>query len=255
LDYQVGNTTCTKKVEAIKNLVAPKTRKGLRRFIGMENYYRNTWCHRSDLLAPLTSMTSKNVKFEWKEKHQHSFENVQKIICRQVMLTYPDFSETFHIYTDASDTQLGTVIKQEDKPIAFYSRKLNSAQKRYTTGEQYLLFIVETLREFQNILLGYKIIVHTDHNNLTYERCTSDRVMCWCLLVEFGPEFRYIKGKHNLIADALSRLEMEPSEQRDKPTFQCMAAIMNRYPCILHDLDPNVVREDAMAWHHEYLVL
>ena len=74
--------------------------------------------------------------------------------------------------------------------------------------------IVETLREFRNILLGYKIIVHTDHKNLTYAKSTSDRVMRWRLLIEeFGPEFRHIKGKHNLIADAISRLEIEDSSQ------------------------------------------
>jgi hypothetical protein len=70
------------------------------------------------------------------------------------------------------------------------------------------LSIVETLHEFRNILLGYKTIMHTDHKKLTYAKSTSDIVMRWRLLIEeFGPEFRYIKGKHNLIADALSRLE------------------------------------------------
>jgi hypothetical protein len=53
-----------------------------------------------------------------------------------VILTFPDFSKPFHIYTDASDTQLGAVITQDEELIAFYSRKLNSAQKRYTTGEK-----------------------------------------------------------------------------------------------------------------------
>ena len=225
------------KVEAIKNMARPTTRKELRRFIGMVNYYRDMWCRRSDLLAPLTSMTSKNVKFDWTDEHQHAFDNVKKIICREVLLNYPDFSKTFHIYTDASDTQLGSVITQDDKPIAFYSRKLNSAQKRYTTGEQELLSIVETLREFRNILLGYKIVVHTDHKNLTYEKCSSDRVMRWCLLIkEFGPEFKYIKGKHNLIADALSRLELNPEE---KPTAQCMVAFITRTPNLEQTLTPD----------------
>jgi hypothetical protein len=55
------------------------------------------------------------------------------------MLNFPDVSKSFHIYTDASDKQLGAVITQDEKPIAFYSRKLNSAQQRYTTGEQEVL--------------------------------------------------------------------------------------------------------------------
>jgi hypothetical protein len=61
---------------------------------------------------------------------------LKHIICMEVMLPHPDISKPFHIYTDAGETQLGYVITQDDKLIAFYSRKLNSAQKRYTTGEQ-----------------------------------------------------------------------------------------------------------------------
>jgi hypothetical protein len=80
------------------------------------------------------------------------------------MLTFPDFFKPFHICADASVKQLGAVIRQDEKSIAFYSRNLNSAQQRYTTVEQELWSIVETFREFRNIILGYKIIVHTDHN-------------------------------------------------------------------------------------------
>jgi hypothetical protein len=84
-------------------MVCPTTRKELRRFIGMINYYRDIWVGRSELLAPLTSMTSKNFKFNWTDEHQKAFENMKKIICREVILTFSDFSKPFHIYTDASD--------------------------------------------------------------------------------------------------------------------------------------------------------
>jgi hypothetical protein len=150
-------------------MVRPTTRKELRVFTGMVNYYHDTWICKSELLAPLTSMTSKNVKFIWMDEHQKAFDNIKNIIiCREVMLTFPDFSRPFHIYIDASDKQLSAVITQDEKHIVFYSRKLKSAPQRYTTGEQELLSIVETLWEFRNILLGYKIKVHTDytHKNL-----------------------------------------------------------------------------------------
>jgi hypothetical protein len=98
-------------------MVRPTTCRELQRFIGMVNYYWDMWV----LLTPLTSMTSKNVKLVWMDVHQKAFENIKKIICREVMLTFPYFSKPFHIYTDASDTQVGAVITKDDKPIAFYS--------------------------------------------------------------------------------------------------------------------------------------
>eukprot|EP00957_Ditylum_brightwellii_P117250 8942108-Ditylum_brightwellii.AAC.2 len=72
-----------------------------------------------------------------------------------------------------------------------------------------MLSIVETLKEFKNILLGHKIVVFIDHKNLTQKALgyTSKRAMRWKLLVEeFGPEIKYIEGKANSVADAISRL-------------------------------------------------
>ena len=137
-----------KKVEAIQALKPPKTRKELRRLIGMFNYYRDMWPKRSETLALLFSMTSSKVKWQWTEVHQQAFEEIKRIITKETLLMYPNFNEVFDIHTDASKTQLGAVISQNGKPIAFYSRKLNPAQTRYTTTERELLAIVETLKEF-----------------------------------------------------------------------------------------------------------
>lgn len=90
-------------------------------------------------------------------------------LSQYTVLTYPDFTKPFHIHTDASDYQLGSVISQNNRPIAFYTRKLTNPQTKYTTTEKELLSIVETLKEFQNILLGQQLVVHTDHKNLTYK--------------------------------------------------------------------------------------
>ena len=72
-------------------------------------------------------------------------------MTKETILNYPDFNKVFDIHTDTSDRQLGTVISQEGKPLAFYSRKLSSAQHNYTTTDQELLSIVETLKEFRNM--------------------------------------------------------------------------------------------------------
>ena len=165
-----------KKVEAIQRLLPPKNKKQLRHFLGMVNFYRDMWRRRSHLLAPLTSMVSKNQAFVWGKEQQKAFEEMKKIVSRETLLSFPDFTKEFHIYTDASNTQLGAVIMQEGKPLAFYSRKMNKAQRNYTTGEQELLSIVETLKEFRNILLGQKLIIHTDHMNILYGKLSNDRI-------------------------------------------------------------------------------
>jgi len=80
---------------------------------------------------------------------------------------YPDFSKVFEIYTDASAYQLGAVITQDNRPLAFFSRKLTDMQRKYSVTEIELLAIVETLKEFKGMLWGQDIKVFTDHKNLT----------------------------------------------------------------------------------------
>ena len=147
--------TIPKKVKDIQALAVPKTRKQLRQFIGMINFYRHMWQKRSDILAPLTALTSKNVKYYWKEEHQNCFDAIKRVIGHEVLLVYPDFNAPFEIHTDASKLQIGAVISQNGKPIAFYSLKTNSSQHNYTTNEKELLSIVATLAEFCNIRLGH----------------------------------------------------------------------------------------------------
>lgn len=199
-----------KKVTAILDLKAPETKKQLRKFIGMVNYYRDIWPKRSHMMAPLSALTSSKTKWKWENTHQEAFEEIKKEIAKETLLAYPDFNKPFEIHTDASKLQLGACISQDNRPIAFYSRKLNPAQTRYTTTERELLSIVETLKEFKTILFGQQIKIHTDHENLTSNTLTSDRVMRWRLYIEeYSPDLHYIKGEDNVVADALSRMDTE----------------------------------------------
>ena len=95
LGYHVtreGVMPIPKKVEAIQALTVPKTRKQLRQFIGMINFYRDMWQKRSELIAPLTALTSNNVKYDWKDEHQQCFDAIKRVIGREVLLGYPDFN-------------------------------------------------------------------------------------------------------------------------------------------------------------------
>jgi hypothetical protein len=109
--------------------------------------------------------------------------------------------------------QLGAVITQDNRPIAFFSSKLSKTQQKYSVTEIKLLAIVETLKKFKGMLWGQNIMVYTDHKNLTRDALglTSDRVYrMWLLLEEYAPQIIYIKGIHNTVADAVSQLDYDP---------------------------------------------
>ena len=185
----------------------PKSVKDLCSFLGMVQYYQDLWARRNEMLAPLTSLVgecghtkvtrakkTKKQAWHWDEIHQKAFDNIKATIARDVVLAYPDYSKEFEIYTDASSKQLGAVITQGNRPIAFFSRKLTETQQRYSVTEIELLAIVETLKEFKGMLWGQQIKVYTDHKNLTRDGLglASDRVYQWrLLLVEYAPEIVY----------------------------------------------------------------
>ena len=77
------------KVEAIQDLAVPKICKQLGQFIGMINFYRYMWQKRSELFAPLTALTPKNVKYDWEYEHQKCFGVIKRVMGREVLLAYP----------------------------------------------------------------------------------------------------------------------------------------------------------------------
>jgi hypothetical protein len=146
------------------------------------------------MLAPLTSLVgkcgqnkvtrakgTKKVPWHWDEVNQSSLDHIKATIAREVVLAYPDYSKVFKIYTDALSKQLGAVITQENRPIAFFRKKPSTMQCKYSVTKIELLAIVETLKEFKGfkgMLWGQSIKVYTDHANLIRDALgmNSDRV-------------------------------------------------------------------------------
>ena len=166
-------------MQAILAIKPPTGVKQLRHFLGMVQYYRDLCARRSDMLTPLTSLVgecsqtkttrakgTKKVPWHWDEVHQRAFDHVKATIAKDVVLAYPDYSKVFEIYTDASNKQLGAVITQDNRPIAFFSWRLSNAQRKYSITKIELLAIVETKKESKGMLWGQNIKVFTDHANL-----------------------------------------------------------------------------------------
>ena len=227
-----------KKVEAVLKLKSPSTPKQLRSFIGMVNYYRDFVRHRAHILTPLTAQTKFKKKITWSPECQVAFEKIKASLAQDALLSFPNPNFPFIIEPDASDYQLGSIILQNTisnadeetiiklftsatskvpenfRPIAYFSRKLSSAQRNYTTLEKELLSIVESLLEYRSFLYGRKIYVFSDHRNLTFNNMKSQRALRWRLIAEeYNVTIIHRAGKSNVAADALSRLPMMESEE------------------------------------------
>lgn len=124
----------------IGNYKLPKTLWQLRFFLGFANYYRKFVMGFSELVTPLTDMTrGKRNILHWSQGAIQTFEKVKQVLCEQPVLYTPDFQETFYLQTDMSGTALGAILIQkvqdEERSIAYASKKLSVAETRYFTIE------------------------------------------------------------------------------------------------------------------------
>ena len=204
------------KVEAIVNFPVPTNKKEILRFLGMSGFYRKFCQNYSTVVAPLTNLLRKDVKFVWTQKCQEAFDKLKAVLISEPVLVAPDFQKQFKIAVDASDIGCGAVLLQEDqsgidRPVSYFSRKLNKHQRVYSTIEKELLSLVLALQHFEVYVTSGsgKIIIYTDHNPLVFLdkfKTKSQRLFRWSLLIQpYSLEVTHIAGRANVIADALSR--------------------------------------------------
>ncbi|KAG0420015.1 Transposon Tf2-11 polyprotein, partial [Dictyocoela roeselum] len=129
-------------------------------------------------------------------------------------LAYPDPNSDFSLETDASENAMGSVLSQNKKPIGFYSYKFNESEKNYTVAEKELFAIIMSLLYFKPIIFTNRIIIHTDNKNLIPDKSISNRIQRWKLLIEeFNYEIKHIDGNKNVVADALSRINLMKADE------------------------------------------
>jgi hypothetical protein len=104
---------------------------------------------------------------------------MKALMAAEVLCAYPNHNKPFKIYTDASNYKLGPCIIQDSCSVAYYSRKLNSAQRNYAAIDKELLCVVVTLMEFCSILIGAALQIYTDHKNILNAGNSSKQQLRW----------------------------------------------------------------------------
>ncbi|GKC28979.1 reverse transcriptase domain-containing protein [Tanacetum coccineum] len=98
---------------------------------GLAGYYRRFIEGFSKIAKPVTKLTQKSVKFEWVDKEETSFQLLKQKLCSAPILALPEGVENFVVYCDASHKDLGVVLMQNEKVIAYASRQPKIQEKNY----------------------------------------------------------------------------------------------------------------------------
>lgn len=217
-----GITPHPDKVQAVSQYKKSKTVKELQRFLGMINYYRRCIKSAADDQAVLNAYLKDNRKgdkrpIEWTKEAEDAFTKCKTALVNAAILSHPAEAAPLILITDASTVAIGAALEQHvdgiAKPIAFFSKKLSDAQKRYSAYDRELLGIYAATKYFRYLLEGRHVIILTDHKPLIHafhqklDKASPRQARQLDFIGQFTSDIRHISGNCNKVADALSRVD------------------------------------------------
>lgn len=209
------------KVEVIKQFPAPKNIKELRRFLGMINFYRRFLKDAAKSQALLHDLLTGPVKgshpVTLTGDTLNAFEECKQSLCNAALLAHPNTHAKLALLTDASDTTIGGVLQQnfnnQWQPLAFFSKKLSAAQRKYSPYDRELLAIYEAIKHFRHLVEARHFTIFTDHKPICFafqqrkDKCSPRQFRHLDYISQFTTDIQHISGKENVVADTLSRIE------------------------------------------------
>ena len=225
-----GIQAIPEKVKAIVDAPHPKNVTELRSFLGLLNYYGKFIPNLATILHPLNDLLKANTHWKWSDECKKAFQEAKDKLTSSQLLTHYDPRLTLKMAADASAYGVGAVISHilpngEERPIAFASRTLTSAESNYAQIEKEALALVFGVRKFHQYLFGRKFTLVTDHKPLMailgpkkgIPSLAAARLQRWAILLSaynYTIEFRATAAHAN--ADGLSRLPLPDSEPLDQ---------------------------------------
>ncbi|XP_022685245.1 uncharacterized protein LOC111258328 [Setaria italica] len=211
---KAGVATDPSKIIIIQKWPTPKTTTELRAFLGLTGYYRRFIQGYGIICRPLFDALKKNA-FEWTSKQDQAFAQLKNIMSNPPVLALPDFSQPFILEADASGTGIGAVLMQNGRPLSFLSKTLGPKAAALSIYEKEAMAILEALKKWKHYLASTSVIIRNDQQSLKYihEQRLLAGIQHKLLVKLLGNNYKieYKKGKENRAADALSRVDFNPS--------------------------------------------
>ena len=201
------------KVAAIRSLPAPTCVRECRSFIGLSSYYRRFIPNFSQMAEPIIALTRKHAHFKWSEMHQKAFDYIKDSLTVVPLSSYPNPNSPYTLFTDASDTCIGSCLTQmcdgDEKPIYYLSHTLSKLQCKWSTVEKGAYSIHYALQKLDFYLHNAEFVIKTDHAPLRYllnSPMQNKKIQLWALTMSgYNCSIEYIPGPTNTCADLLSR--------------------------------------------------
>ncbi|KAK7909818.1 hypothetical protein WMY93_014502 [Mugilogobius chulae] len=234
-------------VAAILNAPPPSDPATLRSFLGLSAWYSKFVPNYATVVEPMRALLRKDCAFHWNKTAQTAFDQVKQLIVQSTALVLFDPNKPTIVSTDASDYGIGAVLTQldssgEEQTVAFASRSLSDAERKYSIVEKEALACVWAAEKWRTWLWGRKFLLRTDHQALTTLLTTKGnnraglRIARWSArLLEFDYDVEYRSGSLNHVADCLSRLPLPETDTACAAEVESVAAILT---------DLNAVSED-----------
>ena len=157
----------------------------------------------------MTKLTRKEVKFEWNDSCERAFQELKRRLTSAPILVVPERGQEYSVYCDASKDELGCVLMQSGRVVAYGSRQLKNHEQNYPTHGMELVAIVFALKIWRHYLYDEEFEVYSDHKSLKYiftQRDLNMRQHKWMeFLEDYDFTLHYHLGNANVVADALSR--------------------------------------------------